>query len=296
MRWTAVFTLLCIACIALTPLAAAQDETYEVRLHRPAKLGTRSSFSFTGDLLQQVTVVANGQRQKQDPLRIGLKLNGILDVTLVDERGRETALKCTVADGSVLKDGKEIEKLDQGAVILAEAREKETLIRLEKGELSPAAKDALAIAFALKKGAGPNDDQLYGVAARQKVGASWPINVDLLAKELSQQGLGVRKEHVTGEVKLVSVEPVGGEPCLNLLVALQVHGFTSPVPPAMQGFKGGPGSVKTTLSAVYPVDPAQPRRSENESTTIFLLVGGPGGVLVETDIRKTREVRYAPAP
>lgn len=291
--------LLVLTLVPNSKSAAGAQEAgeYEIRLNRPAKAGTKSSVTSSGELLQQVTVVANGQRQKQPALQLGLKLQGILEITRVDDRGREQALKCTVEEGTILKDGQEIEKLAKGAVILAEAGEKETAVRLENGELSPMAKAALQVAFSLKKSAGPNDDELYGTPDKHKPGASWPANAELLAKELSLQGLGVKKEHVEGKTTLTKVEKVGDESLLHLLVELNVHGFTSPVPAGMPaGFKGGPGSVKIKMSVVYPLDAAKERRADTESTTIFLLIGGPGGTLVETDIRKTRDARYIPIP
>jgi hypothetical protein len=100
------------------------------------------------------------------------------------------------------------------------------------------------------------DDAIFGTPQPQEVGASWPINVQNAAADLSGREMVVSPNDLQGQVQLVEVVPCSAGHCLSIVANLQATNIQLPGLP--------PGAVVTSsqlesrMEGLLPVDPSRP--------------------------------------
>src|SRR5687767_15391575 len=87
---------LLIACAAAEAQDAAKDAAYEVKLHRPLKVGTKYALTADGAVVRQATLKRGFVTQKQPEEGFGVRLEATVEVLALDEIGEEAKLACTV--------------------------------------------------------------------------------------------------------------------------------------------------------------------------------------------------------
>jgi hypothetical protein len=267
-RWAKGVGLMAALGLGLSLSALAQD--YEIRLHRPAKVGQTYRESSVGTLKQKLTVTMNAQvvQQKTDDLKI--EFESEVTIVEVDKNGQASKESHSVIKCETVRDGARDVLLAPGSILVASAGETGTKFEAQGGPVAPNVAQALELVISVEKDS-ETDDQVYGTRERKKVGESWPMNSEAMASNLRRHKAEAQKENIEGTVKLASVAKVGAVQCLDIQGAISMKNIGLPMGP---GFKTQKQSANITFEAQVPVDTSLGRPGESTKMHMELQAKG----------------------
>src|SRR4051812_25695705 len=206
--WSRIAVLLLL--LATAPARAADDEKYEIKLDRPDVVGDKFKIEAEGAMIRRAAMVLDDKRREEDPVGMGIKLEGTMEVLAATPKGKATKLSVTVESCVRVSGPDEKELLPKGAVIIAEADGNDTKFSLKDGELKPDASGLLELLFHLSADdARATDDELFGTKEKQSVGAAWPMNAKRAAEDYATEDVKVDPADVSGNVKLDAIDKLG---------------------------------------------------------------------------------------
>lgn len=239
--------------IALLPVTCAAAEDYQIKFHRPPKVGDRHLVTATGVTETTMTPIIAGQKQAPKVTGFTADVEAVREVLTVDERGGATKLRLTINKCIIeSKDGHE-ETIPAGTVITGTLRSGETLFEIKDAKLSATASQVFALLFDLDEGEITSDD-VFGTKERKKPGDSWPINVDAGARDLIHDGIEVSPADISGSVSLLDVREYKGQNCLELMGRCRVGQFKLARDDLPAGFEVAEAALVIQLSGLFPED------------------------------------------
>jgi hypothetical protein len=262
MKSMAVLVALAGACGA----AADADQEYEVRLHRPDKVGYKYDVA-TVTAIKSEFSGSGGRRAAADRESIyGVELAATAEILDVDEKGNPTKIAFTIQKLVKRVDGQEDEVLDKGKVVVAEAAENDAVFKLKDGELSEVQRWALRLAIDLESRYGCTAEDYYGTPKRQKSGSSWPLNVQTMVDVSKKRGSELVKDAISGSMKLLGTEPSDGVDCLRLATEMKISKLPPPKGRDLpRGMKLERSTYESSSIMMVPIDVTG--RYESESIT-----------------------------
>lgn len=267
--------------------ALTQGQEYKVRISQPEKVGNKFAISSTATEKLSTTVDVRGIPPQE--VAYTIDLDGTVEILAVnDKTGQPTKLSCTVS--KCTRDGQKL--YDAGTVIAADSKNGHEVITVNGNELDPRSTEQLSgILQTHKPDDTETDDKMFGTEQPRKVGDSWPVNSEAVAKAFSEQGEGlpINKDDVSGSVKLVSVQKVEGKDYLEVVADLTVKNI--------QGKTNGAnitgGNLAGHMTALLPAD--EGRRPLNDSMSMTMKMSakapGPNGQDVALNMSVQREVK-----
>jgi len=258
--------LLCVVLVS----AIARGQGYKVRISQPEKVGNKFSISSTATEKMSSSVALPGVPPQE--MAYTLDLDGTVEVLAVnDKTAQPTKLSCTVA--KCTRDGEKV--YDAGAIITADSTGGHPVITVNGNEADAHTTEQLtSILQTHKPGDSEADDKMFGTDQPQKVGNSWPVNSEAVAKAFSEQGDGlpISKDDVSGTVKLVSVQKVEGKEYLEVVADLDVkniHGQSN-------GANIESGSMTGHMTALLPADEGARPLDDSMSMKMKMTAKAPG--------------------
>ena len=303
---------LLIACAgAAEAQDAAKEVSYEVKLHRPLKVGTKYALTADGAVVRQATLKRGFVTQKQPEEGFGVRLEATVEVLALDEIGEEAKLACTVEKCTRITPEGETELVAKGKVLIAEGKGKDTVFTLKDGgqALSKEATEALDLVVSLDTNDKLTDDELFGTKDRKKPGQSWPVSAEGVASDSERVGAVVKPGDVEGSFRLDGVEKEGDVECLKLSGNLVVKKLLAKADDGEDGGAGGGlpegfvvegGSMEAKYGGLFPLDSSVGSLQESASMTFVTHVkgkapGGAGGaadeVTIESRVQRAVEMK-----
>ena len=269
--------------VLAAPFASAMEPSavkeYVIKLDRAEKVGDQLELSASGTIQESNKVSVAGTVVKETSQAIEFKVQGVYETLAVDDKGLGTKRSFTVAKMVKIEDGREVELLAPGKVVIAETKGLKTDLQLkdttdkfpEEAKKVLDASDLLATA---KDELAGNDD-IYGSTLPRKVGDSWDMNTELSARNLAKILEGVKKEHLKGKIQLVGVTKVNGTECLEIQMTTTLSPF-----PLLRGMPPGSKVVKGKLTfsgrILLPVDLTLPSLGGETSVDFHFVAAIPG--------------------
>jgi hypothetical protein len=140
-----------------------------------------------------------------------------------------------------------------------------------------------------------SDDDVFGTTAPQAIGATWPVNAALTARELHRMHLDVPAAAVHGQSQLVGLVDVAGQACLDIAGELSI---SDPRIIDVPGAWTDAAELRSTYRARLPVDATSPAidsmlRVDLDVTARVALGPDREGRLTTTSHRERRR-RFTP--
>lgn len=298
-----VLAPLVLLCLCATAARGEQDKTYEIKLARPLKVGTKYAMTADGALVREISVTRAGATQKQPEDGFGVHLEGTVEVLALDEIGEEAKLAVTVDKCTRVTSEGESELVPKGKVLIAEGKGKDTKFSLQDGgELPKDATDALELVISLDTNDKLTDDDLLGTKEKKKVGQSWPVTPENIAKDSERVGVIVKPEDVEGSFRLDGLERKDGVECLKLSGNLKVKNLRTKADDneddgLPEGFVVTGGSMEAKYAGLFPVDSSIGSLAESASMTFVSHVEGKAGggdadvVKVESRVQRAVDMK-----
>ncbi len=263
LRVIAAVALAGSACArALPPTAPSTiPTTFAVRIDRARRVGYRGKVSIAlrttrTRITEQGGEIVTREEESQD-----IELEATEKVLQVDATGDAVEVELAVEKLSVQNAAGRTELIPRGRIVTVERGAFKVGFR-SADTLSPAAEKALA-ELVPTRSSGPTDDEVFGIAAPQAIGASWPVNATLAARDLGAHlPVTAQPPVIRGQSQLVGLAQVAGQTCLEVTGEIDV------------GPTAGPSEtteIRSTFRMLLPVDTALP--SLDTSSTLDVGVG-----------------------
>ena len=109
------------------------------------------------------------------------------------------------------------------------------------------------------------DDDMFGSTEKRKVGESWPVHADAMAKSISKGGMEIAAAAITGQTHLNGMESVNGTLALRGVQAAIDMKDPKPSngPPGMT-MEGS--SIHGEFTGLFPLDPKAPAQRKSQMT------------------------------
>jgi hypothetical protein len=253
-----VITVFALLLFAASAAAAEGEKAFPIKLHRPDHKGARFNITIAGAVRQQTRMKRGDEASDPSDHLFGVELKGIVEINEVDDKGNATRATYTVERCVKVVENKDEVIVPKGGVVVAEAGERDTTFSLKEGELTEDQKNALDVVASLPRKNAPTADDLFGTKEQQKIGATWPVNVEVLAKDARTFGMDFDESKTKGTVRLAGVEEHDGIDFLKFAAQTNVGGYTMDIPkdwnlPPGMAFKSG--TIEMTFDGLLPVDP-----------------------------------------
>ncbi len=174
---------------------------FRVRILRPSHVGDRFVVFVDAERRWHMVVTASGTTVRELTEGTRVRFEATEQVVSVNTIGRPLASEFTIRRFELTDDGGTRTVLPPGEVVtlLRASRPPDASITVAGAPANRAVRDAVSIAVPLTASDTP-DDEVFGSAEPQPVGASWPVNGDLLDRVTA--GPAGFDAHTTGESRL----------------------------------------------------------------------------------------------
>jgi len=274
-------------------LSPAMAEDYEILLTRPSKPGQKVQISGTARDSEK-TVLSGGFSRTTETIH-EVRLKALQEVLEVDAIKRSSKVSLTIETLVLKANGKESTLLPKGAKVLATAGKEGAVFEVGGKPASQNVKRALSLLISLDGNSRkPTDDEMYGSKARKRVGEVWAVNKENLAASLREDGMEIRKEDVSGAVKLEGMTAKDTTPSLLMSMRIDLNNLKMPEP---EGLTIKKASSTITGTVLVPVDTTKGilRESQEASRTIRAKGLSQDGkeILVESVGMASHTIEYA---
>jgi hypothetical protein len=286
----AVFALTLSGCGGEERSAAlALDEAgsgFAIQMHRDAEVGDRYRLHERWRLERVVTVRRGEDVVERDEMRRAAALDADVLVVAVTEDGKELERRLTVRRFRYVWNGVPGAPIPEGSVIrVIAAQDGRGVIEWDGDAELPADASAALRAVVSTIVRPGTDDDMFGTASRQEIGARWSVDGARAAADLSAvPGLTVAPDGVRGESVLVEATQVDGIDCLAIETELTAS--LSEMPPPRDGAVVEEALVDVLLEGQYPVQRSLPQLETSRRTHLV----ARGRIAAETEGAETFEM------
>jgi hypothetical protein len=289
-----VLALLCVT------LCGADEKEYEIRIHRPDRVGMKFDVAITSAMKREMTTNINGQETREPEQVMAIELKAVAEILEVDDKGRDLKVnylieKCVKAEGD-----KDEEILPKGTVLTAALGpdKKTTIYTIPNGKLKDTQTEALDLVADLPPPDAALADDLYGPRGKQKVGATWDVNSANMAEDLKRHEYQVKPETITGTVKLEGIEKANGIDCLKIDGEMKVAKAKMKTPEeAKNEVTIRNVTMESSFSWLLPVDPSLNHVVASGTVVNTYSMGGPArGGEFRRELKTTRMYQVSAIP
>jgi hypothetical protein len=262
-----------IAIVTLAFIASAYAQEYTIKLSRPSKVGLKRHVSARSTEREEQSLVVSGRTNHTENV-FDVDFAAESEVLEVDPKGHVTKAAFTLEN--CLKTSKEGRQqlFPKATVIIASSQEGKTVFSTRDGQSIPSAESkALNSVISVHHG-GADDDEIFGTAARQKVGSTWPVNTDVALRDLEKKMPGIALSVGKGSTRLVGTTKVEGLDCLELSAELRMQASPANSPPEMKVIQNDLGAK---FAGSFPVDTSRQPLTETMEMTMKLTMSGKFG-------------------
>ena len=196
---------------------------FDIRLERGAPEGARFLLTAEARISSSESVVEDEKEIESEAFVEGrVRLEAAATILGVNAEGGVTEAEYEVRSFSGSFDGNPVDEIPPGSVLRTRGGEEGTSVSLAEGELGPIQKMLLVQVLETAREEQPGDDDLFGTAEPQAIGATWPIRGAAAVQAISANGTEVEEKYVSGGSRVVERHEVAGIECLQIEGRLDV--------------------------------------------------------------------------
>ena len=269
-------------CCGTLLTASTMAQEFTIRLTRPAVSGPRSRLSAEAARWRRVVTKKDGEVVRDQQTKKSVELDAEVTVMRLNAKGR-VSQKLLLIESFVQTEGENRrELLAKGDVLIVSKLDGRPTFRLKGSVLTPSATKALVLIFGSKSRAA-DDDELFGSRQRRKVGDSWPINAESVARSLKSEGIEVKSEQVSGQMQLARRLKYADVDSLHIggRMKLAKVAFADAVLP---GYELVSSRAEGTFSGVFPINLAQGKLYDAKTLVVNFVMRGKTGIAASHEI------------
>jgi hypothetical protein len=206
----------CAALVFLT-FSLHAEESYEVRLHRPVKVGEKYNLAAKVGVKVTTRMTMNADDVKEETLVAGCQLLGELKVLATTPKGMLKELRLKIREAESFQDGVKADLFKAGDVILVRHDRPHAAIEVNGEAPTPTQQEIIDGFLYVHGDASATDDELVGTSKKVKPGETWAMNREAVTADWLRDGFeGLKPEHISGSTKLVKIQHLNERPGMSL--------------------------------------------------------------------------------
>ncbi len=273
MKCTHLLVLALLTFALALPARAGDNPEYTVKLNRPCKAGDKFDLKAGVTYKGRSSTTISG-REKVQTDEFVAQFDGTMEVLSVNKIGRITKAEFTTRACTITRGTETTDVLIRNMVVLAERdaqTHKKNIRPKEKWiQVSEDGQRVLDLLLDVDPENRCDSDAALGTDSPKKVGKSWKINRELVARELAET-IPVQTGNVSGSTKFCGVKTVNGVECLNVSSDIQVEDIPQQLPPTI---KVKSATLSLTLGGAFPVDPSLYLMEKDENSKFDVVAKG----------------------
>jgi len=244
-----LLVVVAVCCAA----AAEADREYEIRLHRPDRVGCRYDVSVVAAVKSVARRDVGGRSGEPQETTSAAEMQATAEILAVNAKGDSTRIAYTIEKLVRQVDGRDEPVLAKGQVVVAEAGKDQTVFTLKDGQITNAQRSALHLITDIVRSRSYTMDDYYPAKKPQKVGGSWVANSQVIADDSGKRGRPLKKEDISGPLKLDGLAHSDGFDCLRLKCELKIARMPAAKPQRLPpGMKLARYSFETSSVVLIP--------------------------------------------
>jgi hypothetical protein len=255
------------------------SQAYRIQLSRPMKVGQRYAYTADATVVDSATGNLSGRTRTLKPRTASVHFDGEMEVLAVNVFGEPTRARFIVNECAARALKEKITVFERGTVVLAEAGRYKTKLSPDRGGMTIEEDMMARSVLNLPRVDGISDDELFGTTHRQKVGGAWSVNREKIVKSWEAQGARMKKESVSGTVRLKGIERVDGVACLRVNGKASIAEFTIPKDDVPEGTRVKHARSEIKFTRLSPINPSKYHLQDSYSSTTFLTLVTDEGVI-----------------
>lgn len=283
------------------PAAPANPaDGYVIKLTRPMKVGEKYSYTAAATIIESYNAPVSGQLQSLKPRTVSVDFEATEQILAVNAQGEPTRASYVVIKCAARQGRQEVTVLQPGRVITVDADRWKSRIDIDQGGLTIQDELAVRAVVSLPPIDGASDDDCFGSDQRHKVGDTWPVRADALVRSLTTAAkVRIKKQDVTGTMKLAGIETTDGVPCIRVQGKTRIKHFFPPATDVPRDSKIVNSTFEYKFTRLLPTDPTGHCMTDSHSMSVLLKLRtddaaiGPD-ILVDARLLRTVGIRRRP--
>ena len=171
-----------------------------------------------------------------------------------------------------MREGKQnLTVIQPGRLVTVEAGKWKSRIDVDQGAFTIQDELVARSVLSLASTDHPGDDECFGTDKPAKPGDSWPVRADgLVRAHANALGLKVKKQNVSGTIKLAGIETVDGTACMKVQGKTKIEHFFPPRHRPARTLAPSGREHGVQVHQVLPLDPAGQCLMDSHSTNLQL--------------------------
>lgn len=267
--------------------SGADDVPVQIQLFRPEKVGNLTNAEIVVDRsTTTVSTDANGVAQKKTDVQ-HWELVGRAEALEVGAKGYTTRTLLTVKK---LVGADAVELLPPGTEIEITRAKEVSFVRVDKGEIAPAAIEVLREIFTPRDPNRPTEDEVFGAKEPQKPGASWDIHSDALIRAMPT--MQIDPKNITGKSTFKGIEVRGDAKVLHIETQYQCTDVMRKEQPASRIVE--PYRMEYQAEVFLPLSLALPVVENRIHTRVQMQMTNSDGSKTSVDTEATSKGKFLP--
>lgn len=229
--------------------AVKGGRAYPVKLTRPMKVGQQYRWTADSTLLTSLPGAV--------PETVSVHLDAVVQILGVDKNGECTEMAATVEECTARTGREKKTIVKPGRVILVEAGKWRSKLTPTTGTLTIDEDMLLRSVLSVPRADDTNDDDVFGSAKPQAVGASWNVRTDQLIRSWAAAGYKLKPHNISGNVRVKSAETVDGAECVRVAGRAKIENFLPPALDIPDGLPIGEATCELKFTKLLPLDLSQ---------------------------------------
>ncbi|MFZ2654951.1 MAG: hypothetical protein WAX69_08530 [Victivallales bacterium] len=264
-------------------------QEYEIKFHRPVKVGDKCRDISTGSSSQQSTVISGGQVIKSAVVQTTIELDAEITILEIDNEGHSVKESMLVNQCTIRSEAKENPVVEKGTVITAMVKEGKVVFEIDGKAVDESLSAALSLVESLYTG-GASDDEIFGASGKRKIGESWRLKTEKIPADMARHGIKVEEKNIDGSVKLEKLEKSGDVECLLITAEMTLKDI---VPTLPAGLTVESSAMMNSFSDLFPLDTSMPTLDQALEFKMQMTMNGrpspdaPAVKIISTNDRKS---------
>ena len=288
--------------LSLNPLLA--DDSYEVRLHRPVKVGDRFKLAAKVAVDMETRTILNADDVEEEKVVAACRLMGELTVLSTTPKGLAKEVRLKLSEAHCMNDGEVADFFKAGDLIYLRHDQPDKVVQINGSEPDGTQQEIIDAFLYVQGDENATDDELLGAAGKVKPGESWPVNREAMLRDWVREGFaGLKAEDLKGSTTLSEITKLDGKPAARLRGEFRIENAGLQLPSLPEELRAKRFWLEIKDETDLPLDPAATAafskshmNLESESAGIIEQDGQAMKVRVNLRQRCAAEVALTPIP
>ena len=265
------------------------DDSYQVVLHRPVKVGDRFKLAAKVAVDMHTKTIMNADEVEEEEVVAACKLAGELTILSTTPKGLAKELRLKLSEAACINDSEEEEDFFKvGDVIYLRHDNPDKVVQVNGAEPDETQSEIIDSFLYVQGDGHATDDELLGAPGKVKPGESWPVNREAMLKDWISEGFaGLKADDLRGKTTLSEITRLDGKPAARLRGEFRIENADLRLPSLPDEIRAKHFKLEINDETELPLDPA----ALATRTKTDLSIESESAGLIESDAGQTVKVR-----